>query len=403
MARSKISLEHSYMDKVQPSLTETQERVRQASPSWIRPFRPLFCLRLPSFLQLQSLFCFRQLSFSRLQSLFTLRSYLPLYLVLIIVLLSACGQNTPTAETSPAPSLSPPAEKAPPSPAPDQEASTTREIRHLFGVTPIDGVPDKIVSLHPWITDFMLSLELIPAAATSAGPNNGEFPWYFQDYLSSTMNLGWQIPEVNFETLLSIDPDLIIASQNHEQAYEQLDKIAPTIAIRPAENEEGIRKMRDTYRELADMLDMQDKAEEAIAQYDQKVEEARAILADSIGEEKVMFLRITDKELRYYSTKLFEVLYEDLNLQPSALIPEPVNGFEVLSPELLPEINPDHIFLLSESEDHHSSLQELSLWKQLSAVEQNHVYPVDYELWFQGFGPIANSLIIEDVLSKLVD
>lgn len=336
---------------------------------------------------------------SRLRSALKLRatSYALLCLI-VVVLLSACGQSSTPTE-SPSPSPSPASEEN--SPAPEEAANTPREVNHIFGATTIEGVPEKIVSLHPWITDFLLSLEVVPTAATSAGPNNGEFSWYFQDHLADTTNLGWQIPEVNFEALLSIEPDLIIASQNHEQAYEQLDKIAPTIALRPSESEEGIRRMRDTYRDLAQMLDMQDKAEEAIAEYDQKVEEARNILTDSIGEETVMFLRVTDKELRYYSTKLFEVLYDDLGLQPSALMPGPDAGFEVLSPEVLPDVNPDHIFLLSESEENQSSLQELSLWKQLNAVENDQVYPVDYDLWFQGFGPIANSLIVEDVLDKL--
>lgn len=323
--------------------------------------------------------------------------------LLLFILLSACGQNTDPEESPTASSPSPNVEDGTAnSPAPEESSSTSREIDHIFGTTPLEGVPQKIVSLHPWITDFMLSLELTPVAATSAGPNQEQFSWYFQEQLSATTNLGWQIPEVNFESLLSIEPDLIIASQNHEEAYEQLTKIAPTIAIRPFEDEQGIRRMRDTYKQLAMMLDMEDKAAEAISTYDEKTAEARSTIEASIGEETVMFLRVTDKELRYYSNKLFEVLYDDLNLQPPPLIPDSTTGFEVLSTELLPEVDPDHIFLLSESEDHQSSLQELSLWKNLSAVEQNHVYPVDYELWFQGFGPIANSLIVEDVLDKLV-
>lgn len=322
--------------------------------------------------------------------------------LLFALFISACGQSSaPMPEESPAPSPSAPTEASPQESAGPEAAEQPREVTHIFGTTTIEGSPQKIVSLHPWITDFLVSLDLAPYAAPSAGPNNGEFSWYFEDYLHDTINLGWQIPEVNFESLLSIQPDLMIASQNHDKAYEQLSKISPTIALKPSENEQGIRRMHDTYRELAGMLNVGEKAEEAIAQYDAKAKEARETLAQAVGGESVMFLRITDKELRYYSPKLFEVLYEDLGLAPSAQIPDLANGFEVLSPEILPDINPDHIFLLSESEEKQSSLQELSIWKQLPAVQNGKVYPVDYDLWFQGFGPIANGLIIEDVVQKL--
>lgn len=278
-----------------------------------------------------------------------------------------------------------------------------RIVKHSFGETVIEGEPNNIISLHPWINDYLLTLEITPHATVSAGPNNSEFSWYYEPYLENTINLGWQIPETNLEAILDSNPDLIIASQNQEQVYDQLTKIADTISIEPVEDEQGIRRMGDTFRKLAEMLDKSEQAELALAEYEEKKMEARGQVKEAIEDETVMFLRMTDKELRYYSKSLFEVLYDDLALTPPLLIPDSSTSFEVLSVEKLPEVDPDHIFLLVESEEKRSDIENLSIWKELKAVENNHVYLVDYDLWFQGFGPIASDLILEDAVEKLTN
>ena len=64
-----------------------------------------------------------------------------------------------------------------------------------------------------------------------------------------------------------------------------------------------------------------------------------------------MFLRLSDKEVRYYSKRNYEVLYDDLGLTPPVSIPDPTDSMKVISIESLPSINPDHIFLLSSDEN----------------------------------------------------
>ncbi|WP_307392909.1 iron-siderophore ABC transporter substrate-binding protein [Bacillus horti] len=278
-----------------------------------------------------------------------------------------------------------------------------RTVSHLFGETVVIGEPERIAVLHPWIADYLLSLGIVPSAAVSAGPNNDQFSWYLDDHMQGTMNLGWQIPEANLELILESDPDLIIASQNQETVYDQLTQIAPTVSIAPVVDEDGIRRMRDTFQTLARMLDKEQEAEALIEKYNNQVVELEQQVSQVIGDESVMFLRLMEKELRYYGPSLFEVLYEDLGMTPPSHFPDTSSSFEVLSIEMLPEVNPDHIFLLVEHEEAHSSIQELSIWKQLNAVQNNQVYRVDYDLWFQGFGPIANELTLQDIYEKLIE
>ncbi|MFE5317642.1 ABC transporter substrate-binding protein [Paenibacillus sp. NPDC056579] len=281
-------------------------------------------------------------------------------------------------------------------------ASAERNVKHLLGETVIKGEPSKIVSLHPWLTDFLLSMDLKPVAAPSSGPNSSKFSWYLEDKLTATKNIGWQIPQVNLESVLALEPDLIAANQNHDKVYDQLTKIAPTIAIEPVKDDKGNRKMRETFLAFARMLDKEAQAKQAIAKYDERVKQGRERVKQKIGNQTVMFLRVTDKDLRYYSPSLFEVLYSDLALTPPPLIPDSSKSYDALAIEKLPEINPDHIFLLVENEDKVTEIEKLSLWKQLNAVKNGHVYKVDYDLWFQGFGPIANEKMLDDAVKKLI-
>lgn len=275
-----------------------------------------------------------------------------------------------------------------------------RVITHLMGETSIEGTPEKIATLMPWISDFLLSLDIEPHAATSAGPNNENFSWYLEEQLTNTKNLGWALSS-NIEMMLDVEPDLILANQAFKKVYEDYSKIAPTIILGYEKDEEGVRDMRQTLRTVAEIVQKEEEATKVIADYDEFVEKAREEAAEAIGEETVMFLRVTAKELRYYSAQNFGVLYNDLGLKKPSHFPDNSSTFEPLSFEMLPEVNPDHIFLLVQSEEKLEEVKQTPLWDRLTAVQNDQVYPVDYDLWFQGFGPIANKLIIEDALAKL--
>lgn len=278
--------------------------------------------------------------------------------------------------------------------------SEERVVQHLFGETVVKETPKKVTSLMPGITDYLLSLGITPYASVSAGPEDGEYPWYLKDRLQDTQNIGWALNS-DIEVLLSIEPDLILANEAFEKVYEDYTKIAPTVIVDAKEDEEGVKDMRQTFLFVAEIFGETEKAQEIIAEYDELIEQSRKTVLESIGEETVMFLRVTSSELRYYSAKNYEVLYKDLGVQTPAHFPGNETTFEPLSFEMLPEIDPDHIFLLVDSEEKLDEVQRTPLWEHLTAVQKEQVYPVDYSLWFQGFGPIANQLIVEDAVDKL--
>ncbi|WP_019908824.1 AraC family transcriptional regulator [Paenibacillus sp. HW567] len=329
------------------------------------------------------------------------QSFPMLLLLSFTLLLSACSssQNTSTASGNGQNSsnVQPTAVVQPT----EQPAVQERVIKHAWGETVIKGEPKHIISLFPAATDYLLALGIVPQAASSNEEGSDQFPTYLADRLKGKQNLGWQV-EPNFESILAADPDLIIGQDFMGDSFESLNKIAPTLFAEKVKDEQGIIRMKTSLLKMGEMLGKTEQAKQVIKEYEKQAAEAREKIKQAIGNETVMFLRLSDKEVRYYSKRNYEVLYDDLALQPPASIPDPSESMQIISLESLPSINPDHIFLLSSDPKETSELQKTAVWKGLKAVKNNHVYVVDYGLWFQGpGGPIGQSKIIEEAVHWL--
>lgn len=321
-----------------------------------------------------------------------------LFLMLSLTLfLSACSgvSNTTLHPNSNA------AQQANLEPAAQQPSSQETVIKHAWGETVIKGEPQNIISLFPAATDYLLALGIVPKAASSNEEGSNQFPTYLADRLQGQKNLGWQV-EPNLESILALKPDLIIGQEFMGDAFDSLTKIAPTLFAEKVKDEQGIIRMRMSLLKLGDMLGRTEQANQVIAEYDKLAAASKEQIHKAIGNESVMFLRLSDKELRYYSKRNYEVLYDDLGLQEPPMMPQPTESMQVISLEVLPSINPDHIFLLSSNPAEETEMQKTEVWKKLKAVQNNHVYKVDYGLWFQGpGGPIGQTKIIEEAVQFL--
>lgn len=112
--------------------------------------------------------------------------------------------------------------------ATDSEADQSREITHAMGTTTIEGTPKKVVTLYQGATDAAISLGIKPVGVVESW---AEQPIY--DYLEGDLE-GVQIvgqeTQPNLEEIAKLKPDLIVAAEvRHEEIYEQLSEIAPTV------------------------------------------------------------------------------------------------------------------------------------------------------------------------------
>lgn len=327
------------------------------------------------------------------------------------MLVTACSSNenansSPAETTSPAQSTNETDRNA--QDTSSEQAVALKEVQHALGVTEIPEKPLRIAVYGLW--DIALALD-IPIAVTSVPTGHYLFEQLEQEgaVIIETNN-----DEMNFEAFLAEAPDLILSDElavYDEDIYANLQKIAPTLVY-----EHG--NWQQTILELGEALDLKDRAEQVIADYDQSLEQAREALAAAGAEgQSVAAIRPSNKDVQIFFPWFGypKLLYNDLNLTVSPKIAELMadkeegTWGEVASLELFPELTADHLFIFAGSsfvtdEEYQEALraleevQQMEVWKRHPAVSNNQAYIVSARHWMTN-GPIADNMKINDVVS----
>ncbi|GKU75867.1 ABC transporter substrate-binding protein [Paenibacillus sp. L3-i20] len=279
------------------------------------------------------------------------------------------------------------------------KSSFERVIKHVAGETILKEAPRNIAILDYSYIDYLTALEMKPGSTVSFVDN--ELPPYLSEQVQADeITFLGPIGGVNPEKVLAADPDLIIGtSPGQEKIYDQLSKISNTILL-----SQSAFDWRHTLNEFANIIGKEDKAIQLIANYDEKMKASAELVKATIGNESVLFLRVLEKDYRVYGkvSPAGSVLYNDLALKAPEGVPMD-KKLQVISIEVMPELNPDHIFLLvqEDAEEKMGELQNNPLWKNINAVKNNRIYPVDQRLWIQGEGPIASSIMLDQAVKEL--
>lgn len=109
-------------------------------------------------------------------------------------------------------------------------------IDHAYGSTTVTAEPQRIVTLGWSGQDAVLALGKVPVAVerfTGSGIVDDLLPWDAPFFSAGAPALLTSNPEVPYEQILDLDPDLILAvySGITESAYSRLAAIAPTVAF----------------------------------------------------------------------------------------------------------------------------------------------------------------------------
>lgn len=163
-----------------------------------------------------------------------MKKALSLILVSIIfaVILSACGTKnegsgaSPPAAASASPSATTISSK---SPSPSTSASavpTEVTITHALGVSTVKTKPETVVVFDYGTLDTLDKLGVEIAAVPQA-----TLPEYLSKYKDSNYADAGTLFEPDFEKLNKLKPDIIFIGARTAEAYEELNKIAPTIQM----------------------------------------------------------------------------------------------------------------------------------------------------------------------------
>ncbi|AFS77476.1 periplasmic binding protein [Gottschalkia acidurici 9a] len=282
----------------------------------------------------------------------------------------------------------------------DKGQIKTRTVRDAFGEVEIPVKAERIVA--PYLEDYLVALGKEPVVQWYTQT------WGKQDYL----NLDVPLFDINgdIEVLLDSNPDLIILEGEPDaEKYEKYSKIAPTYWLPKDVNQ----NMSKTIQTIGDILGVPEKAKEVLKSYEEKAAKAKEELKKTVGNETVAVIRVNigDKSLALFSSEkgfIGSTMYNDLGLTPHQMVKDVKDYHSVLSLEIIPQLDADHIFIFPSNGDWSSpenkeaikSVEEGKLWQNLPAVKNGHVYKVDRSHW-QTTAIKAKSMQIDDVLKEL--
>jgi len=323
---------------------------------------------------------------------------------LILCILAACS-NTPAKQEET--SAKNTAETSTETSAENTGKSETRVVKDMFGEVTIPVKPKALLVSSSNYAEFLIEMGVTPQFALVVPDIEPDYrsPYLEEHGVEMIKNKQY---EFNYEQLLSYSPDLIIVpGQGMEQkTYDELSKVAPTVAI------DANSGMHNAMGQLAELFDKKAESDKVLAAFDQKAKEAKQKIQQAIGEKTVLVLRVEPNRYRYLGPKadddVSRFFYETLGLKSPEIFKDSTDWFTPFSLEILPDIKADYIFLEKRSmEDFDSSdslkeLEDNSLWRNMDAVKNNHVFPLRTNDYIQAKGPIGTSMLIDYIVEKLV-
>lgn len=281
------------------------------------------------------------------------------------------------------------------------ETENVREITHAMGTTTIKGTPKKIVTLYQGATDAATVFGVKPVGAVESWVEQPMYN-YLKEDLEGVQIVG-QETQPNLEEISKLQPDLIIASKvRHEEIYEQLSQIAPTVA------HETVFDFKGTVELMGQAMNQEEKASEMVSDWDKRVVDFQSKIQEKLGDKwplHVSVLNFREDHARIYVTGFAGSILKELGFKgpkdPS------LEGQEILKltdKESISQMNADVFYVFMENNEAvkktHDEWTNHPLWQNLDAVKANQVYTVDEIIWNMAGGIKAANLMLDDIYDR---
>ncbi|MGG4494949.1 ABC transporter substrate-binding protein [Brevibacillus reuszeri] len=323
-----------------------------------------------------------------------------LLLFMIAILAAGCGAvSTPASSETSTPAAA----------APSNDASAdTRTIKHDLGETVIHGTPQKIVVLELGFIDALLDVGIKPIGVA----DDNKSSLILEDALSQIKgytSVGMR-SQPSLEQIKLLSPDLIIAdTSRHSSVYDQLSKIAPTIALNNLEA--GYEETIQTALTIGEAVNNKAEMQHVVAKHKAKLQAVQAKVTKD--KQSIVLVGNTDTEITVRNTGFFtaELLktvgYRYALDDVPSFAGQKEKGNIKMTVEQFLEINPDILVLMSGEVDKKDAkgnrpILEDPLWNKLSAVKNNQLFDVNRYTWSLRRSIKGANQIIEQLEADIV-
>ena len=271
-----------------------------------------------------------------------------------------------------------------------------KTIVHDFGTTELKKAPKRIVILDNLYGEILDPLDITPVGATTGQSDSQEFSTLFKKQYkdAKVFSVGWQ-GNPDLDKIAELKPDLILMTGDQEDLYEELSEIAPTVGYQINTDENW--DYHETSLKVAEIFDKRDEMKKDLDRLDAR----EAVFAENVkakfGNQKLMYLRVTDNDIRYYAYGHFGYLYDTYHFNRAETF-NPDDMFQVIDPDKLKDINPDLLIVQADSQELlDNKLKNSPVWTSLKAVQNNKVIYADYSTYMLGFGIVSQEAIMKQI------
>ena len=271
-----------------------------------------------------------------------------------------------------------------------------KTIVHDFGTTELKKVPKRIVILDNLYGEILNPLDITPVGATTGQADSQEFSTLFKKQYkdAKVVSVGWQ-GNPDLDKIAELKPDLILMTSEQEDLYDELSEIAPTVGYQINTDENW--DYHETSLKVAEIFDKRDEMKKDLDRLDAR----EAVFAENVkakfGNQKLMYLRVTDNDIRYYAYGHFGYLYDTYHFNRAETF-NPDDMFQVIDPDKLKDINPDLLIVQADSQELlDNKLKNTPVWTSLKAVQNNKVIYADYSTYMLGFGIVSQEAIMKQI------
>lgn len=271
-----------------------------------------------------------------------------------------------------------------------------KTIVHDFGTTELKKAPKRIVILDNLYGEILDPLDITPVGATTGQADSQEFSTLFKKQYkdAKVVSVGWQ-GNPDLDKIAELKPDLILMTGEQEDLYEELSEIAPTVGYQINTDENW--DYHETSLKVAEIFDKRDEMKKDLDRLDAR----EAVFAENVkakfGDQKLLYLRVTDNDIRYYAYGHFGYLYDTYHFNRAETF-NPDDMFQVIDPDKLKDINPDLLIVQADSQELlDNKLKNNPVWSGLKAVQNNKVIYADYSTYMLGFGIVSQEAIMKQI------
>ncbi len=281
------------------------------------------------------------------------KSLIPILLVFVVLIFSACGNQAITNEIAS---------------TTEENIPTTITYQSENGPVEVPAEPQRVIVLTSFVSGHVMALNVNIVGVDLWAKSNPRYEEYIKDAV--------EVSDESLEKIIELEPDLIIAASNTNN-IDKLSKIAPTVTYTY-----GKVDYLTQYLEIGKLLNKEAEAQAWINDFRARAQKAGEEVKAKIGADAtISVIESFEKQLYVFGDNWgrgTEIIYQEMKLKMPEKVREMAlkEGYYALSPEVLPEYAGDYL-IVSKNPEADNSFQKTDTYKNIPAVKNNRLFEVN--------------------------